>query len=51
MRDSTIIALRREAAEAGDWEMVDICDRALDGEDEALVECERVLEGARAMND
>lgn len=38
-----IKTLRDEAAIAGDLEMVAICDRALDGDPEALAECEAVL--------
>ncbi len=53
-----IAALRNEAAEHGDLEMVAVCDRALwqagltDGEgsqDEAWAECERVIHAAQAQ--
>ncbi len=45
-----IETLRTESGEAGDLEMVAICDRALDGDDAAWAECDRVIgaaEGAR----
>ena len=38
--------LRDEAAEAGDIDQVEICDRALGGDRAAQKECERVLENA-----
>lgn len=41
--------LRTEAAQAGDTEQVALCDRALDGDDEAYDECVRVLEDAAAQ--
>jgi len=50
--------LRREAAEAGDAAMVELCDRALEpcahgccasGDCEAWEECERVILAARAV--
>lgn len=46
--DDQIEALRQEAGEAGDSEMVAICDRALSGEMVALAEVERVISDARA---
>jgi hypothetical protein len=50
-----ILDLRAEAAEAGDLDMVRICDQALDTNDvdmyEARAECERVIEEARAQED
>lgn len=41
--------LRSEAGSAGDAEMVAICDRALEGDAEALSECADVIAAARAM--
>jgi hypothetical protein len=38
-----IIALRREAIEAGDTAQVKLCDLALAGDDEAMRECEGVI--------
>jgi hypothetical protein len=49
--DDTIKALRTEAGETGDLEMVRICESALDGDQEALLECVYVIESARAMCD
>lgn len=51
--DSTRIReLRTEAGQAGDMEMVAICDRALDGDEEAIAECARVMaEAALCLND
>lgn len=43
--------LRTEAAQAGDTEQVTLCDRALDGDDEAYDECVRVLADADAQRD
>jgi len=43
-----IRALRRAAAEARDEAQVLICDRALRGDAEAILECARVIEDARA---
>ena len=40
--------LRDEAGTAGDLEQVAICDRALDGDDAAWAECERVITETRA---
>ena len=42
-----ILALRTEAAAAGDLEMVDTCDRALTGDEDARCDCEEVIEDAR----
>ncbi len=47
--ESQIHALRDESAEAGDLTQVEICDRALDGDERARAECQRVLAAARAM--
>lgn len=44
-------ALRQEAGEHGDLGMVAICDRALGGDDEAVLECARVIAEARAHDD
>lgn len=43
--------LRDESGEAGDLEMVAICDRALAGNPAALVRCAEVVNDARAMCD
>lgn len=43
-----IEALRTSAAEAGDLDMVQVCDRALAGDEAALIECERVITDAQA---
>ena len=51
LADSTIIALRAEAGNAGDSEQVAICDRALTGETGALEECARVISAADAMGE
>lgn len=40
--------LRTEAAAAGDSEQVALCDRALDGDQDALAECYRVIDAAAA---
>lgn len=44
-----IQSLRTEAGQAGDLDQVAICDRALDGDADAITECERVIEAARSM--
>ena len=46
-----IRALRAEAAEASDYDMVAICDRALEGDALAWGECCEVIEDARAQID
>jgi hypothetical protein len=43
--------LADEAATAGDGEQVDLCHRALDGDDEALEACLRVLREADARRE
>ena len=43
--------MRNEAAEAGDMAQVAICDLALDGDEQALAECERVRRAAQAMQE
>jgi hypothetical protein len=49
-----ILDLRAEAAEAGDLDMVRICDQALDTSDpemyEAREECTRAIQGAKAQD-
>lgn len=49
--DDLIRALQRNAAAAGDLEMVLICQAALDGSESHRAECLRVLEATRAMED
>lgn len=49
--DEKIEALRSEAGEHGDLDMVEICDNALGGDEHALRECQRVLDDAAAMAD
>lgn len=44
-------ALRTEASQAGDLAQVTLCDRALDGDTAALVECARVIADAQAQED
>ena len=46
---SQIEALRAEAAQAGDFAMVDICNAALDGDSDAMAECARVIVDAAAQ--
>jgi hypothetical protein len=46
-----IRTLRAEAAEAGDLAQVAICDRAMDGDDAAAVECARVIAEAAAQGE
>lgn len=49
--DEQIEALRRDAGEAGDLEMVAICDRALEGDEAAQARCAEAISDARAMDD
>ena len=42
-------ALRDEAGQAGDLKQAEICTQALDGDDDAWAECERVITSARAQ--
>lgn len=49
--DERIAALRAEAESAGDMVQVAICDRALDGDDAAIVECVRAIAEAAARVD
>jgi len=44
-----IKTLRSEAAEAGDMAQVAICDRAVDGDREAILECARVMADVAAQ--
>lgn len=46
-----IEALCAEAASAGDVAQVEVCQRALEGDADAIAECGRVIESARAMDD
>lgn len=46
-----IKTLAVEASAAGDAAQVAICRAALDGDVEALAECARVIDAARAMDD
>jgi len=48
---AAIRALQAEAAEAGDLDMVAVCDRALAGDEVARAECGRVIAAAAAMGD
>ena len=47
--DEQIIALREEAGNAGDTEMVAICNRAMAGSQRARKECARVITEAAAQ--
>lgn len=49
MTTHEIEAMRDEAGAAGDMAMVAICDRALSGDEKAIVICERVASDAAAM--
>ena len=49
MDKAKIVALRSEAAVAGDLEMVAICDRAIDGDEAVLTRCAQVLRDAAVM--
>jgi len=49
--DDEIEELRDEAARVGDVDQVAICDRALDGDEAARVECARVIAHAAAQID
>lgn len=46
---SQIKSLSDEAGQAGDLEQVAICSRALDGDQAAWAECERVIADAQAQ--
>ena len=41
--DPAIESMREEAAEAGDYDLMDTCDAALVGDEDALAECDRRL--------
>jgi hypothetical protein len=47
--DAQISNLRAEAGNAGDLDMVAICDAALEGDEAAIKECVRVISDAEAM--
>jgi hypothetical protein len=49
LADEHIEQLRTEAGAAGDLAQVAICDRALAGDAEAIDECQRVIDEARAI--
>ncbi len=49
--DEQIKALRTEARSAGDAAQVRICNDALSGDDDARVECARVIADAAAMGE
>lgn len=49
--DEEIAGLAREAASAGDSQMVKVAGRALSGSAAARKECSRVIMAARAMRD
>jgi hypothetical protein len=49
--DHKINQLRAEAAIAGDLDMVEICDRALAGDEEAADAVAEAIKAAEAMND
>ena len=44
---ANITTLRDEAAIAGDYAQVKVCERALNGSQRALAECKRVILSAR----
>jgi hypothetical protein len=46
--DEEIKVLREEAADVEDFNRVEICNRALGGDEEATIACARMLLGARA---
>jgi len=49
--DEQIITLGEEAGCAGDLAMVAICERAIDGADEARAECVEVIRDAEAQRE
>ena len=51
MTRDAILALRTEAAAAGDTQQVAVCDAALDRDPHALAECARVIADAAAQDD
>ena len=50
LTDEMIQTLRDEAGEYGDAEQVEICDYALDGDEESREECARVINAQRSTN-
>lgn len=36
--------LRSEAAAAGDWKQVDLCTKAIDGDEAAMAECVKAVQ-------
>lgn len=44
-----IEALMTEAGEHGDLQQVEICERALTGDEAAIAECQRVIDAAAAQ--
>lgn len=48
---SEIKQLKAEAASVGDYEMVSICNSALEGDPADLAECQRAIDSARAQDD
>jgi hypothetical protein len=51
MERGQIEQLRKEAGEAGDLEQVAVCDRALAGDEDAIAECEAVIDASRAQEE
>lgn len=53
MTDMTtrISALRSEAGQWGDLAQVEICDRAIDGDTDAIADCQSVMDEAAAADD
>lgn len=49
--DEQIEQLRAEAATAGDAAMIEVCDRAIKGDDESRAECARVIADAKAQDE
>lgn len=49
MTSEQIEQLKQEAAQAGNLAQVEICERALDGDESAVRECERVVREAAAQ--
>lgn len=49
--DRDIRALRDEAAEAGNEAQIQLCDRALGGDQRARARCERVIFDVRMANE
>ena len=47
-RPAQISALRDEAGAHGDLEQVEVCERALNGDAQAVAECVRVIQSAEA---